>query len=196
MMKLKNKWNHLKKDWKLWKELKRGSTELGWDPTVPTAKKFKLTGIEPALEKKFDGMFTGVVATGAHFFTLNEQGFANLAQDMETKHIGDSEEGPSQIPTDIQSTGGTKSPRPAKNKKGFAFVRGSTETLIENCENNSKKAKDITIQKCVRILNTYPAIKEDQAMYVKYVKLLGNSTRRKFFETLDTEFRLPYLRAL
>ncbi|XP_020587196.1 uncharacterized protein LOC110029301 [Phalaenopsis equestris] len=110
-----------------------GSTGLGWDSlkrtidaleewwaekleTMPAAKKFKLTGIEPALEDKLDGMFTSVVATGAHFFTPNEQGFANLAQDMETEHIIDSGEGPSQIPTDNQSIVGTTRPRPAKKK--------------------------------------------------------------------------------
>ncbi|XP_020573838.1 L10-interacting MYB domain-containing protein-like [Phalaenopsis equestris] len=122
-MKLKNKWDQLKKEWKLWKELKRGSTGLGWDPVkrtidapeewwaeklavVPVAKKFKFNGIEPALEEKLDGMFTGVVATGTHFSTPNEQGVANLAEDIETEHIGDQGEDPSQTHTDIQSTGG------------------------------------------------------------------------------------------
>ncbi|XP_020598605.1 L10-interacting MYB domain-containing protein-like [Phalaenopsis equestris] len=130
-MKLKNKWDQLKKDWKHWKELKRRSTGLGWDlvkrtidapekwwaeklAVVPAAKKFKFTGIEPALKEKLDGMFTGVV-TGTHFFTPNEQGVANLAKDIETEHIGDSGEGPIQIHSDIQSTDGTKRPRPTKN---------------------------------------------------------------------------------
>ncbi|XP_020575945.1 L10-interacting MYB domain-containing protein-like [Phalaenopsis equestris] len=85
MMKLKNKWDQLKNDWKLWKELKRGSTGLGWDPVkrtidapeeswvVPGPKKIKFNGIEPALEEKLDVMFTGVVATRTHFFTPNDQ---------------------------------------------------------------------------------------------------------------------------
>ncbi|PKU62948.1 hypothetical protein MA16_Dca028096 [Dendrobium catenatum] len=29
---LKNKWNQLKKDWKLWKDLLCGETGLGWNP--------------------------------------------------------------------------------------------------------------------------------------------------------------------
>ncbi|KAK8935684.1 hypothetical protein KSP39_PZI003278 [Platanthera zijinensis] len=35
-MQMKNKWDHLKKDWKLWKELKHGETGLGWDPEKRT----------------------------------------------------------------------------------------------------------------------------------------------------------------
>ncbi|KAI0494936.1 hypothetical protein KFK09_025082 [Dendrobium nobile] len=86
---LKNKWDQLKKDWKLWKDLKRGSTGLGWDPrrktidapdewwkekleVVPNAKKFKYCGINPELEHKLDSMFMGVVATGVHAWTPNQ----------------------------------------------------------------------------------------------------------------------------
>ncbi|KAI0511153.1 hypothetical protein KFK09_011777 [Dendrobium nobile] len=86
---LKNKWDQLKKDWKLWKDLKRGSTGLGWDPrrktidapdewwkekleVVPNAKKFRYCGINPELEHKLDSMFMGVVATGVHAWTPNQ----------------------------------------------------------------------------------------------------------------------------
>ncbi|XP_020597091.1 L10-interacting MYB domain-containing protein-like [Phalaenopsis equestris] len=68
-LQLKNKWDQLKKDWKLWNDLKRGSTGLGWDPVnrtieasedwwqerlaiVPAAKKFKLARNEPELMSK------------------------------------------------------------------------------------------------------------------------------------------------
>ncbi|KAK8957017.1 hypothetical protein KSP39_PZI001206 [Platanthera zijinensis] len=33
---LKNKWDHLKKEWKLWMELKRGETGLGWNASRKT----------------------------------------------------------------------------------------------------------------------------------------------------------------
>ncbi|KAK8916857.1 hypothetical protein KSP39_PZI022193 [Platanthera zijinensis] len=33
---LKNKWDQLKKEWKLWRELKRGKTGLGWNPVKKT----------------------------------------------------------------------------------------------------------------------------------------------------------------
>ncbi|KAK8936682.1 hypothetical protein KSP39_PZI012756 [Platanthera zijinensis] len=78
---LKNKWDQLKRDWKLWRDLKRGETGLGWNPIKKTidasdewwkeriemlsaAKKFRFTEIAPDLEEKLDRMFSHVVATG------------------------------------------------------------------------------------------------------------------------------------
>ncbi|KAL0907831.1 hypothetical protein M5K25_022273 [Dendrobium thyrsiflorum] len=98
-VKLKNKWDQLKKDWKLWKELKRGSTGLGWDPrkktidapdemVVPNAKKLKYCGIDPELEDKLDQMFLGVVATGDHAWTPNQgMNNENITTDSENNDI-------------------------------------------------------------------------------------------------------------
>ncbi|KAK8937139.1 hypothetical protein KSP39_PZI011929 [Platanthera zijinensis] len=78
---LKNKWDQLKRDWKLWRDLKRGETGLGWNPIkktidasdewwkeriemLPAAKKFRFVGIAPDLEEKLDRMFSQVVANG------------------------------------------------------------------------------------------------------------------------------------
>ncbi|KAK8952148.1 hypothetical protein KSP39_PZI002991 [Platanthera zijinensis] len=78
---LKNKWDQLKREWKLWRELKKGETGLGWDPIkktidasdewwqeriqmIPMAKKFRYSGIAPELEEKLDRMFSQVVASG------------------------------------------------------------------------------------------------------------------------------------
>ncbi|KAK8957665.1 hypothetical protein KSP39_PZI001098 [Platanthera zijinensis] len=33
---MKNKWDQLKKEWKLWRELKQGETGLGWNSTRKT----------------------------------------------------------------------------------------------------------------------------------------------------------------
>ncbi|KAK8999268.1 hypothetical protein V6N11_070444 [Hibiscus sabdariffa] len=78
---LKNRWDILKKEWKLWKKLKEKDTGLGWNPikgtvdaseewwesrlkVVPEAHRFKLAGIDLELEDKLDQMFKGIVATG------------------------------------------------------------------------------------------------------------------------------------
>ncbi|KAK9006398.1 hypothetical protein V6N11_035439 [Hibiscus sabdariffa] len=78
---LKNRWDILKKEWKLWKKLKEKDTGLGWNPikgivdaseewwesrlkVVPEAQRFKLPSIDPELEDKLDQMFKGIVATG------------------------------------------------------------------------------------------------------------------------------------
>ncbi|KAL4302779.1 hypothetical protein GQ457_10G020880 [Hibiscus cannabinus] len=78
---LKNRWDLLKKEWKVWKKLKEKDTDLGWNPikgtidaseewwenrlkVVPEAQRFKLVGIDPELEDKLDQMFKGTVAMG------------------------------------------------------------------------------------------------------------------------------------
>ncbi|XP_020585242.1 uncharacterized protein LOC110027929 isoform X2 [Phalaenopsis equestris] len=98
---MKNKLDQMKKEWKIWKELKRGSTSFGWDPmkqtvdapeewwaerlaVVSAAKKFKLSGIEPELEEKLGRMFGGVVATGNYACSPCKAGFTGNAMNLGT----------------------------------------------------------------------------------------------------------------
>ncbi|KAK5775608.1 L10-interacting MYB domain-containing protein-like [Gossypium arboreum] len=79
--KLKNRWDALQKEWKVWKKLEGEDTGLGWNPikitvdasddwwesrlkVVPKAQKFKTSGIDPEFEGKLEQMFMGIVATG------------------------------------------------------------------------------------------------------------------------------------
>ncbi|XP_060970357.1 L10-interacting MYB domain-containing protein-like [Cannabis sativa] len=83
---LKNKWDGLKNEWKLWKQLKGKETGLGWSmqkntidatedwwnsklQTHPDAAKFRIRGIEPEVEEKLDKIFMNTVATGEHAWT-------------------------------------------------------------------------------------------------------------------------------
>ncbi|XP_020571638.1 L10-interacting MYB domain-containing protein-like [Phalaenopsis equestris] len=151
-MKFKNKWDQLKKDWKIWKELKRGTTCLGWDPlkrtiyapeewwaeklhVVPAAKKFKMNGIYPIMEEMLDGMFKGVVATGAHAFTPSENEFIGTTNAPVTDNISGSGEVPCQIHRSAderlaESSSIPKRPRVEKKKKGAAFIRSTIEKLV------------------------------------------------------------------
>ncbi|WRX25116.1 Myb/SANT-like domain - like 9 [Theobroma cacao] len=77
---LKNRWDLLKKEWKLWKQLKGNefdtcfrwdlrknnidASEAWWEKklkVVPEAVKFKNGGIDPELEEKLDRMFLGIL---------------------------------------------------------------------------------------------------------------------------------------
>ncbi|XP_020597508.1 uncharacterized protein At2g29880-like [Phalaenopsis equestris] len=174
-MKMKKKWDQLKKDWKLWKELKQGSTGMGWDPVkrtidapkewwakklqaVPSAKKFKFVGIDPVMEEKLDGMFTGVLATETHAFTPNDIGLNSSAQEMDTVQIGDSGDSPRHVHTNVQSTSVPKHPRvEKKNKeeprvekknKGVAFIKGTIDALVETCKARSSSSHDSSINEC------------------------------------------------
>ncbi|KAK9007121.1 hypothetical protein V6N11_050954 [Hibiscus sabdariffa] len=78
---LKNRWDLLKREWKIWKKLKENDTGLGWNyakrtidaleewwktrlQVVPEAQRFRTACIDPELEEKLDQMFKGIVATG------------------------------------------------------------------------------------------------------------------------------------
>lgn len=78
---LKNKYDSMKKDWRLWKFLKTGETGLGWNSTTgkidcpdewwenklkekPEARKFRHKGVWPLVEEKWDHLFGDAVATG------------------------------------------------------------------------------------------------------------------------------------
>ncbi|KAL6146121.1 hypothetical protein ACLB2K_056804 [Fragaria x ananassa] len=80
---LKNKWDLLKKEWKLWKDLIGKETGLGWNLTKnivdasdewwrnkiqinPQYVKLRVRGINPDMEAKLDMMFNGAVATGKY----------------------------------------------------------------------------------------------------------------------------------
>ncbi|KAL9367493.1 hypothetical protein Peur_038692 [Populus x canadensis] len=79
---LKNKWDGIKKDWRIWKRL-ISETGVGWSAELGTisapdewwkaksqeirgARKFRHAGIDPTLCCKYDIMFTNTVATGQY----------------------------------------------------------------------------------------------------------------------------------
>ncbi|XP_020592742.1 L10-interacting MYB domain-containing protein-like [Phalaenopsis equestris] len=127
-LQMKNKWDQLKKDWKFWKDLKRGSTGLCWDPIkrtidvskewwCPQQKKYKTCGIEPDLEEKLDIMFGGVVAIEKYACTPSEMGFGETQDNVVVSLSDDSPEFPSPGPTEIQSTNHSKRSRFESKKK-------------------------------------------------------------------------------
>ncbi|XP_062089296.1 L10-interacting MYB domain-containing protein-like [Humulus lupulus] len=76
---LKNKWDGLKNEWKLWKQLKGKETGLGWNikkNTIDATEdwwnsklQFRIRGIEPEVEEKLDRIFMNTVATGEYAWT-------------------------------------------------------------------------------------------------------------------------------
>ncbi|GAV91912.1 LOW QUALITY PROTEIN: Myb_DNA-bind_3 domain-containing protein, partial [Cephalotus follicularis] len=79
---LKNKWDQLKKDYSLWKDLIGNDIGLGWSYTkqtvdatdewwekklsFPKAKKFRLHGIDPKLQDKLCDIFSPIIASRSH----------------------------------------------------------------------------------------------------------------------------------
>ncbi|KAL5551049.1 hypothetical protein UlMin_001225 [Ulmus minor] len=83
---LKNKWDALKTDWKIWKDLIGKETRLGWNSKkkivdasdewrpsklqkYPQASKFHKEGIAPKIKEKFDRMFMNTTTTRDYAWT-------------------------------------------------------------------------------------------------------------------------------
>ncbi|XP_020575268.1 L10-interacting MYB domain-containing protein-like [Phalaenopsis equestris] len=211
-LQMKNKWDQLKKDWKIWKDLKRGSTGLGWDPikrtidaseewwaerlaVVPAAKKYKTCGIEPELEEKLDQMFGGVVATGKYACAPSETGFGETQDNVAVSLSDDSPEFPSAGPTEIQSTNRSKRSRfESKKKGGAATIRNQISCLMDSSNDAPHKVQKTSINEVVAILEQDPSIAADDELYYFAVELLQDSVQRDFFTAIAKERRVSYLR--
>ncbi|XP_020596546.1 uncharacterized protein LOC110036441 [Phalaenopsis equestris] len=192
--KFKNKWDQLKKEWKIWKELKRGSTGLGWDPikrtidanaewrtekleAVPAVKKYKKCKIEPEFEEKLDKMFKWMPDE----FTPEP-----LTPDEDVRSINQRETGDSST---------VKRPKVAKkNKEKEHVLNTSFDRLIEAFA--APPISDASILDCLGLLSTIPEVLADRRFHAQCVKKLEDSTRMKIFMALEPEMRLEYLRVL
>ncbi|KAG0450289.1 hypothetical protein HPP92_027007 [Vanilla planifolia] len=113
-LQLKNKWDQLKKEWKLWKDLKKGAVGCVWNPKrktldasdewwrekvkeFPAAKKFRYCGIDPEMEEKLDKMFMNMIPSDEHAWAPNSGSLPPNAAE---------EEGPG----DFEDCESTKSP--------------------------------------------------------------------------------------
>ncbi|KAK8295178.1 hypothetical protein V6Z12_D05G047100 [Gossypium hirsutum] len=109
---LKNKWDTLKKEWRLWRELLKESTGIGWCPLKKTVdateewwaekiqenldfKGFKKKGIEPRLNELMWQMFGGIVATGENAWAPSSGVLPRgvpMGDDAPNEGFGDSDE--------------------------------------------------------------------------------------------------------
>ncbi|PPD69128.1 hypothetical protein GOBAR_DD33992 [Gossypium barbadense] len=109
---LKNKWDTLKKEWRLWREFFKESKSIGWCPSKKTvdateewwAKKiqenldfkgFKKKGIEPQLNELMWQMCGGIVATGENAWAPSSSVLPSgvpIGDDTPNEGFGDSDE--------------------------------------------------------------------------------------------------------
>ncbi|XP_020586264.1 L10-interacting MYB domain-containing protein-like [Phalaenopsis equestris] len=202
----KNKWDQLKKEWKIWKELKRGSTGLGWDPikspikstidapaewwaekleAVPAAKKYKQCGKEPKFEEKLDIMFKWVVATRKFSFNRTESGFTGIPDEITLEPLTPDEEVHSINQRDMgESSTILKRPRIAmKNKEKEHSLNTSFDRLIEAFA--APPISDSHILDCLGLLGTIPEVVAVKQFHVQCVKKLEDPTRIKIFMALQ-----------
>ncbi|XP_020600078.1 uncharacterized protein LOC110039382 [Phalaenopsis equestris] len=149
-LKFKNKWDQLKKEWKIWKELKRGSTGSTGSEEVQTV--YKQCGIEPEFEEKLDIMFKWVVATGKFSYNPIESGFTGIPDEITPDPVTPDEEVQSINQRDMgESSTILKRPRIAKkNKEKEHAVNTSFDRLIEAFA--APPISEASIIDCLRLL--------------------------------------------
>ncbi|XP_020572840.1 L10-interacting MYB domain-containing protein-like [Phalaenopsis equestris] len=192
---MKNKWDQLKKDWKIWKDLKHGSTGLGWDlvkrtidaleewwaerlAVVPAAKKYKTCRIEPDLEEKLDLIFGGVVTTRKYACAPSEIEFGEIQDNVAITLSDDSPEFPSLR---------------VKKKGGADSIRNQISCLMDSSDDAPHKVQKTSINEVVAILEQDLSIAEDDELYYFAIELLQDSVQRDFFTAIAKERRVSYL---
>ncbi|XP_020590959.1 L10-interacting MYB domain-containing protein-like [Phalaenopsis equestris] len=187
-LQLKTKWDQLKKDWKLWSDLKCGSTVLGWDPIVPAAKKFRLAGIEPELEDKLQMMFGGVVATGKFSAAPTETVFETTLENVAVELSNDSAEFRSVEPPEIQSINRAKCPRNEnKRKSGPASMREQLSYLVDSSNDAPHIVQKTLVHEVIELLEEESEFTGERDLFYFVVDLFCDSLHRDFFTALSKE---------
>ncbi|XP_020589912.1 L10-interacting MYB domain-containing protein-like [Phalaenopsis equestris] len=194
-LQLTNKWNQLKKDWKLLNDLKRGSTGFGWDSIVPAAKKFRLAEIESELEGKLQMMFGGVVATGKYSAAPSQTVFETTPENVAVELSNDSAEFRSVEPLEIQSNNRAKRPRnECKRKSGPASMREQLSYLVDSSNDAPHRVQKTSVHEVIGLLEEDPEFTGDRDLFYFAVDLFRDSLHRDFFTALSKERRLEYIR--
>ncbi|KAK8945020.1 hypothetical protein KSP39_PZI008015 [Platanthera zijinensis] len=218
---MKNKWDQLKKDWKLWRDLKGRETGLGWDPirktifasedwwkdrlkVFPSARKFQFAGISPELEEKLHMMFSQVVANGDLAWAPNSRIFEHESVD---EHDG-SPEHATQGSDDIEDTT-AKLKRAAKGKSTKIAAKKSRSSALDELVETSRiigrcmqeppriqiSSSLYTIPEAISELETMPEVMADSNMdfYHYCIVFLRQKQNRESFMSMRQDRRLTWL---
>ncbi|KAK8568170.1 hypothetical protein V6N12_006730 [Hibiscus sabdariffa] len=215
---LKNRWDLLKKEWKVWKKLKENHTDLGWNPTkgtidaseewwenrlkvVPEAQRFKLVGIDPELEDKLDQMFKGTVAMGDKAWVPssgcdgNNESPEIQSQPIElvSQKCRSTEAGSSYI-----KTGKRKSSKQVKGASKLSMQIDKLCSATDNTSPDTSLTPDMDpfgIPQAVKILGELSEeVIETSELYFFALKLITNKDKRTVFLSIPPRVRVWWLK--
>ncbi|KAB2622332.1 hypothetical protein D8674_024514 [Pyrus ussuriensis x Pyrus communis] len=155
---LKNKWDALKNEWKLWKELVGKETGLGiWK----IAKK----GVSPKMEENLDRMFSNTVATGEHAWAPSSGVLPPETREESIGQIDLDDEEESETMQDLrQATRKGKKKEQLTKENCAAKLCGQIDRLVEVYESRS------SANSLMRLLHLGSSIAE---VIASVAKLLG-----------------------
>ncbi|KAK9018826.1 hypothetical protein V6N11_033872 [Hibiscus sabdariffa] len=218
---LKNRWDLLKKEWKLWKKLKEKDTGLGWNPikgtvdasddwwesrlkVVPEAQRFRLAGIDPELEDKLDQMFKGIVATGDKAWAPSsgimptdfiEHGYNETLEEIEEENEVEV------VPMLRHPILKNEKKKSSKQIGGAAKLSLQIDKLCNTAEsmsNATSRLNPVTdpfgIPKAYKVLEELSEeVPETSDLYFFALKLIANKDKRTLFLTIPDRVRVWWL---
>ncbi|KAK8917056.1 hypothetical protein KSP39_PZI003947 [Platanthera zijinensis] len=215
----KNKWDHLKKEWKLWTELKRGETGLGWNTSrktidasdewwderlkvVPAAKKFRYSGIQPELEEKLNMMFSSVVATGHHACTPHSRNVGPESTGDRALSDGGQEDvdvsGVPPVPENTATSEVGHRRRKGQKKDITAVLEDmaeSSRTMCRFMQEPPKSNSSFPIAQALEKLGTYHEVQSDKAFHFFAITYLMDKNHRETFMCLPEGLNVEWLRS-
>ncbi|PPD97471.1 hypothetical protein GOBAR_DD05514 [Gossypium barbadense] len=142
---LKNKWDTLKKEWRLWKELLKESTGIGWCPSKKT-----VNATEEWWAAKIQQMFAGIVATGENAWAPSSGVLPSgipVGNDAPNEGFGDSDEHSNEnegIPPDeVPSNPSHEIPNRRKHTLGAVHGKGKNQVQVMDEFNNMYNSFDM-----------------------------------------------------
>ncbi|KAG8485963.1 hypothetical protein CXB51_019303 [Gossypium anomalum] len=216
---LKNKWDTLKKEWRLWRELLKESTGIGWFPSKKTKE------IEPRLNDLMWQMFGGIVATGENAWAPSSGVLPSgvpMGVDTPNEGFGDSDENSNEnesiLPNEVPSNPHRETPNRRKETLGVVHGKGKKSSSSRKSSRDSlathiKKLCEImaSSRKLVNeidfphsentISNAMDALrylgdeipKKDELYYFS-IKMFQIPMKREVFLSLDPNVRVWWLR--
>ncbi|KAK8366886.1 hypothetical protein V6Z11_A02G146900 [Gossypium hirsutum] len=141
-------WDTLKKEWRLWRELLKESTGIGWCPSKktenPDFKGFKKKGIEPRLNDLMWQMLGGTVATGENAWAPSSGVLPSgvpMGDDTPNEGFGDSDENSNEnesiLPNEVPSNPPRETPNRRKETLGVVHDKGKKSSSSRKSSRDS-----------------------------------------------------------
>lgn len=217
---LKNKWDSLKTDWKLWNSLLHKETGIGWDPAKKTVdasaewwqnkiqingeyRKFRDVGISPKKMDMFDKMFKDSTTEGKCVM-IPSSGIhprETVGDSMDDVISIDGEEDESTPIEDKGVTGGLKGKKGKNVKVGDAAkLAKQIDRLVEVVESMStatslhRSSQGTSIKEVMQVVSTLPGAETGSKLWWFATELFCSQEKREMFSVMtDPEIKLQFL---
>ncbi|KAL1134372.1 hypothetical protein V6Z11_A12G099000 [Gossypium hirsutum] len=208
--KLKNRWDALKKEWKVWKKLEGEDTGLGWNPikitvdasddwwesrlkVVPKAQKFKTSGIDPEFEGKLEQMFMGIVATGDKAWvpsssTLRSDFFEDVNNEIPEENEEENVRNDVHILNDVQISNDV-------HISNDVYIDGNIDNMSQATSSLTPVMDPYGIPQAVKVLDSMAEeVLEASPLYFFSLKLLLNKDKQIMFLSINPKIRALWLK--